>query len=73
MNSPAWRKVRYLASGFIAGGALMGVVSAALRFGGINLMNEEWASSNAAEILAVVMYLVMIAYLTFNSLNAKKE
>ena len=41
--------------------------------GGINLMNEEWASSNAAEILAVVMYLVMIAYLTFNSLNAKKE
>ena len=29
--------------------------------------------SNAAEILAVVMYLVMIAYLTFNSLNAKKE
>ena len=62
-----------IASGFIAGGALMGVVSAALRFGGINLMNEEWASSNAAEILAVVMYLVMIAYLTFNSLNAKKE
>lgn len=36
-------------------------------------MNEEWASSNAAEILAVVMYLVMIAYLTFNSLNAKKN
>ena len=57
----------------IAGGALMGVVSAALRFGGINLMNEEWASSNAAEILAVVMYLVMIAYLTFNSLNAKNK
>ena len=51
----------------------MGVVSAALRFGGINLMNEEWASSNAAEILAVVMYLVMIAYLTFNSLNDEKR
>ena len=73
VNSARLEKGTLLASGFIAGGALMGVVSAALRFGGINLMNEEWASSNAAEILAVVMYLVMIAYLTFNSLNAKKE
>ena len=73
LNSARLEKGTLLASGFIAGGALMGVVSAALRFGGINLMNEEWASSNAAEILAVVMYLVMIAYLTFNSLNAKKE
>ena len=73
LNSSRLEKGTLLASGFIAGGALMGVVSAALRIGGINLMNEEWASSNAAEILAVVMYLVMIAYLTFNSLNAKKE
>ena len=73
LNSARLEKGTLLASGFIAGGALMGVVSAALRFGGINLMNEEWASSNAAEILAVVVYLVMIAYLTFNSLNAKKE
>lgn len=73
LNSARLEKGTLQASGFIAGGALMGVVSAALRFGGINLMNEEWASSNAAEILAVVMYLVMIAYLTFNSLNAKKE
>ena len=62
-----------LASGFIAGGALMGVVSAAMRFGGINFMNEEWASSRGAEGVAILMYIALIAYLTFNSLQAKKE
>ncbi|MFQ9022251.1 MAG: hypothetical protein ACLR6J_14995 [Parabacteroides merdae] len=30
-----------LASGFIAGGALMGVVSAAMRFAGINLVDTQ--------------------------------
>lgn len=61
-----------VASGFIAGGALMGVVSAALRFAGINLMNEQWAEGQAAEILAVVMYLVLIVYLALSALKTKK-
>ncbi len=61
-----------VASGFIAGGALMGVVSAALRFAGINLMNEQWAAGQAAEILAVVMYLVLIVYLALSALKTKK-
>lgn len=52
-----------LASGFIAGGALMGVVSAILRFVGYNPVNEEWFASSWAEILSLVMYILLICYL----------
>ena len=73
VNSARLEKGTLLASGFIAGGALMGVVSAALRFAGINLFNEAWAVSQGAELLSIVIYIALIAYLIFNSLNAKKE
>ena len=73
INTARLEKGTLLASGFIAGGALMGVVSAALRFGGINLMNEAWATSRGAEGVAILMYILLIAYLTFYSLQAKKE
>lgn len=73
VNTARLEKGTLLASGFIAGGALMGVVSAALRFGGINLINEKWLEGNFAEPLAVVMYIAIMAYLTISSLKAKKE
>lgn len=73
LNSARLEKGTLLASGFIAGGALMGVVSAALRFGGINLLNEEWLKGNMAEVVAVFMYIGLIAYLAISSLKAKKE
>lgn len=73
INTARLEKGTLLASGFIAGGALMGVASAAMRFAGVNLVDEEWLSGNLAEVLAVVMYVALIAYLAINSLNAKKE
>lgn len=73
LNTARLEKGTLLASGFIAGGALMGVVSAALRFGGINLLNEKWLEGNFAEPLAVVMYIALMAYLAISSLSAKKE
>lgn len=72
LNRSRLEKGTLIASGFIAGGALMGVVSAALRFAGINLMNEEWAAGHAAEILAVGMYLALIVYLALSALKTKK-
>lgn len=72
LNRVRLEKGTLIASGFIAGGALMGVVSAALRFAGINLMNEAWATGHAAEVLAVVMYLVLIVYLAMSALKTKK-
>ena len=62
-----------IASGFIAGGALMGVVSAILKFANVDWFIEDWASSNAAEWLGLVMYLVLIGYFSWHTLRAKKE
>lgn len=73
LNTARKERGTLLASGFIAGGALMGVVSAVLRFGGINLLNTEWMESNGGELLALGMYLLIIFYLAWDSLRAKRE
>ncbi|MCP9611855.1 OPT family oligopeptide transporter [Coprobacter tertius] len=70
INKARLEKGTLLASGFIAGGALMGVVSAALRFGGFTYdykLNETIQQS-----LGLVLYLGIIAYLTISSMKAKK-
>ena len=58
-------------SGF--GGALMGVVSAVLKFVGVDWFLSGWASSNAAEWTGLAMYLVLIGYFAWHTLRAKKE
>ena len=73
LNSVRLEKGTLLASGFIAGGALMGVVSAAMRFACINLVDIKWMESNSAGVLAIVMYILLIAYLAISSLKAKEE
>jgi putative OPT family oligopeptide transporter len=62
-----------IASGFIAGGALMGVFAAVLRFSGINFVNEAWFESHSAEILALVMFFIIAAYMIWDSMRAKAE
>jgi len=73
LNNARLEKGTLLASGFIAGGALMGVVSAGLKFGGIDFMNAEWAESNGAQWLGILMYLLLIGYLVWDSMRAKPE
>jgi putative OPT family oligopeptide transporter len=73
LNTARKERGTLLASGFIAGGALMGVVSAIIRFGGVNLLRSEWMETRGAEILALVMYLLLIGYLAWDSLRAKRE
>ena len=60
-----------IASGFIAGGALMGVVSAVLAFAGFNGTIAGWADSEGAQILGLVMYVALIAYFIIHSRRAK--
>lgn len=72
LNSARLEKGTLLSSGFIAGGALMGVVSAALRFAGVDLFQTAWAESSGAEVLAIVVYIALIIYLAYSSLQAKK-
>ena len=57
-----------IASGFIAG-ALMGVISAVLKYAGA----DWYATWSGAEWLAVVMYVVIIGYFIWDSLRAKEE
>ncbi len=61
-----------IASGFIAGGALMGVVSVILKSSGFNWYSHEWAETHGAELLGLVMFAVIIAYMIWDSLRAKK-
>ena len=73
VNTARQEKGTLLASGFIAGGALMGVVSAALRFGGINVMNTQWVESAGAEWLALVMYGAVIGYFIWDTMRVKYD
>ena len=71
LNKARLDKGTLLASGFIAGGALMGVVSAAIRYIGFEY-SCEW-SDVIKQSLGLVMYLAIIAYLTISSMHAKKQ
>ena len=51
-----------IASGFIAGGALMGVVSALLKFGGIDLINTSWRDNPWSQVCSLLAYLLLICY-----------
>lgn len=73
LNAERGEKGTLLASGFIAGGALMGVVSAAMRFGGINLINEGWLANPWSEVLSLVAYFLLIVFLVKASMNVKKQ
>ncbi len=70
LNKARLEKGTLLASGFIAGGALMGVVSAAIRFAGFEYVCT-W-NETVLQSLGLVMYLLLIGYLAKSSLNAKK-
>lgn len=73
VNNARRERGTLIASGFIAGGALMGVVAAIMKFGGINFVNEAWFESHSAEILALVMLAVICAYFIWDSLRGKPE
>lgn len=73
LNQARRERGTLIASGFIAGGALMGVVSAMLKFGNINYVKEEWFASHAAETLALGMFMILIGYMIWEILRAKKE
>ncbi len=73
VNKARTEKGTLLASGFIAGGALMGVVSAIIRFCGVNLLASEWQSTSAAQYVAILAYLLIIAYLVYACMKDDKQ
>ena len=73
LNKARFDRGTLIASGFIAGGALMGVVSALLKFAEVDWYLSDWAASNAAEWVGLAMYVAIIGYFTWHTLRAKKE
>ncbi|HPV21123.1 MAG TPA: oligopeptide transporter, OPT family [bacterium] len=73
LNNARSEQGTLIASGFIAGGALMGVTAAIIRFAGFNFVNEHWFESNGAQWLGIVMFLALCGYMIFHTLKAKVE
>ncbi len=63
VNKARGEKGTLLASGFIAGGALMGVVSALLKFGGVEVsVADQWWTNPLSEICSLAAYVLLIVY-----------
>ena len=62
-----------IASGFIAGGALMGVVSALIKFFGIEFDHAEWWQNHLSELLALIAYIALILYFIAATKLSDKE
>nr|WP_311455062.1 oligopeptide transporter, OPT family [uncultured Prevotella sp.] len=73
VNKARGDKGTLLASGFIAGGALMGVVSALLKFGGIEFDYSSWWENHLSELLSLVAYAALILYFILATKLNKKE
>ena len=72
VNDARQNKGTLIASGFIAGGALMGVVSALLKFFNVDWFMSGW---NAAygEAIAIVPFVALIAYMIISSMKVNNN
>ncbi len=85
VNNARREKGTLIASGFIAGGAIMGVVAALVLFFGRMIVGSEewtvnkalgleaWTPSPGSAVLSVVMFVALCVYTVRAALGAKKE
>jgi putative OPT family oligopeptide transporter len=85
LNTARREKGTLIASGFIAGGAIMGVVTAFILFFGKQFVNQDWSmvmamgesyvhwtESAGAEMLGFVMFILICVYMFWDSMKVKK-
>lgn len=72
VNAARQDKGTLVASGFIAGGALMGVVSAILKFANVDLFLSTW-NAQYGEAVAIVPYLALIGFLIWTSMKTDRK
>ena len=73
LNKMRGEKGTLLASGLLAGGAIMGVISAILKYCGVEpTFMANYIGSPMFNILAIVMFVGLCVYLVLHSLNVKK-
>lgn len=86
LNNARRERGTLIASGFIAGGAIMGVISAFINFFGKTFIHPDWSivvacgqsyqhwtESTSAEILGFFMFLLICIYMVWDSLRVKRE
>lgn len=74
VNAERQEKGTLIASGFIAGGALMGVVSAILKFADVNVYMTDWQAMYG-EAIAIIPYIALIVFMigVAMKVNDKKQ
>ena len=73
VNKARGEKGTLIASGFIAGGALMGVVSALLKFGGYDFIDKDWLNNPTSEWCGLGAYILLIIYFIWATRTKKIE
>lgn len=72
VNAARQEKGTLIASGFIAGGALMGVVSAILKFANVDMYMTGWHAAYG-EAIAILPYIAIIAFITGAAMKVKTD
>lgn len=71
VNDARMDKGTLIASGFIAGGALMGVVSAVLKFADVDLFLYDW-NARWGEAVAIVPFVLLCVYMICATMKKEK-
>lgn len=72
VNAARQEKGTLIASGFIAGGALMGIVSAILKFANVDMYMAGWHAAYG-EAIAILPYIAIIAFITGTAMKVKTD
>jgi len=73
INNARFSRGTLIASGFIAGGSLFGVIAAFLKFGDIDLAIPGWAETPGGELVGLGAFLLLFAYMVMDTMRAKPE
>ncbi|TAK60100.1 MAG: oligopeptide transporter, OPT family [Bacteroidetes bacterium] len=77
LNNARFSRGTLIASGFIAGGSLFGVLNALLRFfkkdWGETMYAATWAESHPGEIVGLIAFVGLFAYALWDTMRAKEE
>jgi putative OPT family oligopeptide transporter len=73
INNARFSRGTLIASGFIAGGSLFGVIAAFLKFGDIDLAIPGWAATPGGELVGLGAFLLLFAYMIMDTMRAKPE
>ena len=73
INNARFSRGTLIASGFIAGGSLFGVINALFKFFGFDWYNAHLEESAGGEITVLIMFILLFVYAMWDSMRAKAE